>query len=176
MARKTETLEEGLERSANKRGLTGAERHRYIGGTLHNLGKSKPRRAGDSKKPRATRARTAAPARARTAAPARARTAAPAARKPYQKPTVTRAAAAAPKRAAYAAPTVRKRERLELTVKENKAAEAGKPYKVYSIYRGKDPYKGGGLFRTPAAARKEAKREMDAYNDIRGVHVRNKLT
>ncbi len=38
-----ESLEAGLNRSANKRGLTGKDRHRYIGGALHNLGKGRTR-------------------------------------------------------------------------------------------------------------------------------------
>ena len=39
MAKQKETLEEGLNRAANKKGLTGKARKRYIGGTLENLSK-----------------------------------------------------------------------------------------------------------------------------------------
>ncbi len=49
MAKAKESLEEGLDRSASKRHLTGAARHRYIGGALHNMGKSKPRSGGKGK-------------------------------------------------------------------------------------------------------------------------------
>jgi hypothetical protein len=39
MAKQKETLEEGLNREATKKGFTGKERQRYIGGTLSNLAK-----------------------------------------------------------------------------------------------------------------------------------------
>src|SRR5579859_4636643 len=67
MVKRSESLEEGLNRSADKRGLSGRERHRYIGGALQHLGKAKPRHKGDEKHPRAARAstprRATAPAR-----------------------------------------------------------------------------------------------------------------
>lgn len=39
MARRSETMKEGLNREADKKGLTGKERHRYIGGALTNMEK-----------------------------------------------------------------------------------------------------------------------------------------
>ena len=39
MPKRHETMKEGLEREANKKGLTGKERHRYIGGALTNMEK-----------------------------------------------------------------------------------------------------------------------------------------
>lgn len=39
MAKRKETLKEGLEREANKKGFTGKERGRYIGGALTNMEK-----------------------------------------------------------------------------------------------------------------------------------------
>lgn len=39
MPKRHETLKQGLEREADKKGFTGKERHRYIGGALTNMEK-----------------------------------------------------------------------------------------------------------------------------------------
>lgn len=55
MAKRKETLKEGLEREANKKGLTGKERTRYIGGALTNMakrGKIEVTRKAPPRKPR----------------------------------------------------------------------------------------------------------------------------
>lgn len=166
MAKASASLEEGLNRSADHRGLSGKERHRYIGGALHNMGKARTR--SGKREPAPTRAHTApvpAPARKehapsvkRGTAPAPGRTKLP--RKPGQ--TGFR-------------PKPKPRERLDLTVKANTAASKGKPYTVYSIYRGKELYKGGGQYRKASAARAEAKIEMDAHNHPHGIHSRGQL-
>lgn len=54
--KRKESLEEGLDKSANKRGFSGAKRHQYIGGALRNMQKkgqitlkkrqAKPKQAG----------------------------------------------------------------------------------------------------------------------------------
>ena len=106
MAKKsTETLEEGLNRSATKRGFTGADRHRYIGGALRNMGKAK--------------------------AP------------PHK--------------------TKKPREQIVLTARKNAEASKGKPYDVYSIYKGKELWS-NQHFRKLSAAKHEAKIEQDAHN------------
>lgn len=55
MPKRRETLKEGLEREANKKGLTGKERTRYIGGALTNMakrGKIEVTRKAPPRKPR----------------------------------------------------------------------------------------------------------------------------
>lgn len=150
MAKAKLSLEEGLDRSANKRHLTGKERHRYIGGALHNMGKSKPRSGGKSKP-------TPHKAASTTHKPA---------------PSVS-----APKKQAYSSPTLTKREHLSLVVRKNTDESKKKPYDVYSIYKSgsKTPYS-TQLFRKMSAAKAEAKIEMDAHNDVRGQHVRGRLS
>lgn len=59
MARKGESLEEGLDRSANKRGFSGSERHRYIGGAIRNMEK----RGEITAKKRPVKSTSPAPAR-----------------------------------------------------------------------------------------------------------------
>ena len=134
--KKEESLEEALNRSASKRHLTGRERHRYIGGTLHNLGKSKPRSGGKAK-----------PTRASTTTPRRA----PATR------TVTHKPAPPPK-------PKRPTQQIVLTARKNTEASKSKPYDVYSIYNGKELWNGGLHYRKLSTAKHEAKIEQDAYN------------
>ncbi len=76
-----ESLEAGLNRSANKRGLTGKDRHRYIGGALHNMGKGRTR-SGKREKVAAPAKKAHAPAAKVAAAPAK-----KAAPKPMPKPS-----------------------------------------------------------------------------------------
>lgn len=59
MAKAKQSLEEGLDRSAQRRGFTGKERHRYIGGAIRNMEK----RHEISVKKRAVRSSSPAPAR-----------------------------------------------------------------------------------------------------------------
>lgn len=152
MTKKSETLEEGLNRSADKRGLTGKEKHRYIGGALHNMGKGRTR---SGKREPVSRSHTAA-SRASTT----------------HKPVLVTPA----RKKAYSAPTLTKREHLSLGVREKK--NSGKHYPVYEIFdkKTKSAYKGGGEYRKKSAATAEAKHEMDAHNDIHGRHVRGTLT
>lgn len=135
MAKKGETLEEGLNKSANKRGFTGKERHRYIGGALHNMGKAKPRRKGDSKNPSARESSTTHHTAHKTVQ--------------HHKPEPVK-------------PT-RPKEQIVLTAKLNSVASKGKPYNVYSIYKGKELWS-KTTYRKLSTAKAEAKIEQDAHN------------
>lgn len=150
MAKAKLSLEEGLERSASKRHLTGKEKHRYIGGALHNLGKSKPRSGGKKSK---------GPSVPKTV------------NNQHTPPKLS-----APKKQAYSKPTLTKREHLSLVARKNTEESKNKPYDVYSIYKSgsKTPYS-NQLFRKMSAAKAEAKIEMDAHNDVRGQHVRGRF-
>lgn len=154
------SLEEGLEHSATKKGYSGAKRHQYIGGALRNMQK----KGEITLKPRAKR--TASSSRARSA---------PSSSSTTKKTT----APAAPTKKAYVSPSLTKREHLTLYVKVNKAASAKVPnsaYNLYSIYNKKTGAQyGTGTYRKKSAAEREAKVEMDAHNDIRGVHTRGRL-
>lgn len=143
MAKSSTTLEEGLNRSANKRGFTGKERHRYIGGALHNMGKAKTR-AG-KREPATHKPSTA-----------------PATRKPYVKPTITKTTT----KKAYQKPSMVKRVRISLVAKKNTEASKGKPYDVYSIYKSgeKTPYT-SQTFRKLSTAKHEAKIAQDEHNE-----------
>lgn len=156
------SLEEGLEHSARKKGLTGASRHRYIGGAIRNMQK----KGEITLKPRAKKA--ASSSRARSA---------PSSSSAGKKAPA--AAPAAPAKKAYVSPSLTKREHLTLYVKINKAASAKVPnsaYNLYSIYNKKTGAQyGTGTYRKKSAAEREAKIEMDAYNDVRGVHSRGRL-
>ena len=161
MAKAQASLEEGLNDSANKRGLSGTEKHRYIGGALHNMGKARTRSGKHEPVARTHTAQSSPEPRKAAPAPSR---------KQYE-PSVKRGTAPAPGRTAITRRPGRTgiqskpkpRERLTLTVKENTKASAGKPYKLYSIYKGKEQYS-PDLFRKPANARAEAKIATDAYN------------
>lgn len=133
------SLKAGLNRSANKRGLTGKERHRYIGGALHNMGKGRTR---SGKREAVSPHKTAV------------------------HPTVVKhAASPQPKKLAYSRPTVKKVEKLELVVKKNASASASKGFTVYSMYNAKTGAQHGtALARKRATVEGEAKREMHAHN------------
>ena len=140
MAKKSsETLEEGLNRSANKRGLSGKERHRYIGGALHNMGKSKPRSGGKSK---TTHKASTATSHTTT-----------------HKATTTHTSH---KPAAPVKP-VRPAEQIVLVARKNAEASKNKPYDVYSIYKGKELWS-SQHYRKLSVAKHEAKIEQDAHN------------
>jgi hypothetical protein len=149
-----ESLEEGLNRSATKRGMTGKERHRYIGGALHNMGKSKPRSGGKGKAHRAStvthRASTV------THTPTKPTTT----RQPYTKPTIKKT---------EAKPTPPK-EKVTLVVRKNASAStkgtATHPGKTrYSIYDSKTGKMwGSGTYGKSSVAGHEAKIEQDAHN------------
>lgn len=149
-----ETLEEGLDRSANKRGLTGKERHRYIGGALRNMAKrgaiTMRKRQG---KPVAS-ASAHTPARASSPAPA----------------------PATPKKAAYSAPTITKRERLELEVKQSKTHKGPDGSPRFEIFNKKTKQRyNSEVYRTRKAAQDEAKYAMERHNHPHGEHVRSGL-
>lgn len=152
------SLEEGLEQSATKKGYSGAKRHQYIGGALRNMQK----KGEITLKPRAKKATSSRPARAASSSH-----------------STTKKTPAAPAKKAYVSPSLTKREHLTLYVKENKAASAKVPnsaYKLYSLYNKKTGAQyGTGTYRKKSAAEREAKIEMDAHNDIRGVHTRGRL-
>ena len=139
MAKKTETLEEGLNRSASKRGLTGKERHRYIGGALHNMGKAKTR--SGKREPRPTH----------TKAPAR----------PAAAPTRTSG------KATYQRPAMTRRAHVSLAVRKNADASKARGQAVYSIYNTKTNalWNGGGSYRSASKAKNDAKIEQDAWNE-----------
>jgi hypothetical protein len=138
MAKAKQSLEEGLDSSANKRHLTGKERHRYIGGALHNMGKSKPRSGGKSHK--ASTPSVSAPRK-----------------QAYSAPTVTKKAAATTKKA-YQSPSITKSVHLNLVARKNTEASKNKNYDVYSIYKSgeKVPHT-TQTFRKMSAAKAEAK-------------------
>lgn len=168
----TKTLEEGLERSARKKGLSGKERQRYVGGAIRNMEKRgeftiKRRHAAPKTHHKIdTRGKTSV-----QPSPAR---------KPYAKPTITHKPAPAPKKT-YSKPTITKkapekpREKLELEVKKNNSLST--PTKtIYSIYNKKTGARHGSFASSKrTGAMQEAKFEMDAYNHPKGVHTRNKL-
>lgn len=158
MAKKTETLEEGLNRSANKRGFTGKERHRYIGGALHNMGKAKTR---SGKKEKVTTPRPAP--KASTPKVTAKKVSTVAAHKPAPKP--------APKPVIPEKP----REKLVLEVKKNAAASAARGVPMYSLYKSNGFQHGSYVTKKRAAAVQEAKIEMDSYNHPKGIHTRGKL-
>ncbi len=156
MAKAKASLEEGLNSSANKRGLTGKDRHRYIGGALHNMGKAKTR--SGKREPAPTKA-----VQHKAAAPA------------THKPTTTHHTASTPgklKSFTPSRPTPIRDTKLahaaahplELVARENKEAGAGKPYKVYSIYKkgGKTPHT-STLYRKTSTANAEIKILTDEY-------------
>lgn len=154
MAKGKQSLEEGLDHSANKRGFTGAKRHQYIGGAIRNMEK----RGALSVKPRAKKA---------TSAPAH---------KPAPKAHVAPSAKPAPKKAAYNAPTMVKREFLDLEVKVNKKASEGKPTARYSIYNKKTKAQySGAIYISRKGAVQAAKNAMDAHNHPKGVHTQNRF-
>ena len=137
MAKKSsETLEEGLNRSANKRGLSGKERHRYIGGALHNMGKAKTR---SGKKEPVHKASTS-----------------------HATSHKTTTSHTTHKPAAPVKP-VRPAEQIVLTAKKNTEASKSKPYDVYSIYKGKELWS-NQHYRKLSVAKHEAKIEQDAHN------------
>jgi cell division septation protein DedD len=116
------TLVQGLEREAEKKGLTGAEKHRYIGGAIRNM--EKRGEITIHRKPAAPKP-VKASHKAHTPTPVRKPAPAPApAKKPYSKPTVTktvsRPAPAPTKKVAYTPPAVTRREPLELIVKRRR--------------------------------------------------------
>jgi hypothetical protein len=148
------SLEEGLNHSANKRGFTGKERHRYIGGALHNMGKSKPRSGGKGKAPKPHRASTAAHTSTKPTT----------IKKTYTRPTITKKTVAAPAKA------VPPKDKVALVVRQNKSAStkgtATHPGKTrYSIYNSKtNEMWGSGTYGKSSIANHEAKIEQDAYN------------
>jgi hypothetical protein len=156
MAKAKASLEEGLNRSADRRGFSGKQRHRYIGGALHNMGKSKPRSGGTSggHSKRPTRLAAHTPTVVRKPAP------------PAPKPAAKKA---------YAKPGVVKREKLDLVVRKNVEAST-KLYDAYSIYR-----RGGGqysssVYRKKGIAEKAKNDTMHAHNHPLGEHHRGTLT
>lgn len=143
MAKAQKSLEEGLNRSANKRGLTGKERHRYIGGALHNMGKAKTR---DGKRE-----------------PVKHTASAPAAHKPAPTP-------AAPTKKAYSPPKLTARPHIHLVGKRNVEASKKHGYNLYSIYHKDGRLYSDSLYRTLDKAKAQANLERTAHNDPRGLH------
>ena len=139
-----ETLEEGLSRSARKKGLRGKEERRYVGGAIRNM---------EKKGEFTIRRKPAAPKAARPST--RAQHAAPA-----RRAAAHAAPPAAPARAkkAYERPTMTKRERVELVVKKK-----GDHYAIYNSKSGAAWNE--SKFRKLAAAKAEAKIEQDAHNE-----------
>ncbi len=139
MAKKSsETLEEGLERSARKKGYTGKERQRYVGGAIRNMEK---RGAIGTIKPSTSRImHHSATHTVRTAAK-----------------HVEPRKAPAPARKAYSSPTITKRAHVTL--------EAKKRQDHYVIVNAKTGETwNSSRFKKLASARNEAKIEQDAYN------------
>lgn len=164
MARAKQSLEEGLDRSANKRGFSGKSRHRYIGGAIRNMEK----RGEITVKKRAAKSRAGgAPARVhhKVSAPAP---------KTHKSPASTPARGSVP--VAHRPAPAKPRTTLTLEVKVNKAASEKVPYhkyKIYSIYdKTTGKQHGNGTFRSAGKARDEAKIEMDAHNHPKGEHTR----
>jgi hypothetical protein len=167
MAKAQASLEEGLNNSANKRGLSGAERHRYIGGALHNMGKARTR-SGKREPITHHKAEAAKPApKPKTVTRSREV-------KRGNTPEPGRKKIATPQRYRFKKPAPKPRERLELSVKVNKEASEkvpNKAYSIYSIYKGKERYN-GATFRSMAKAKQEAKIIMDAHNHPQGEYKR----
>lgn len=172
MAATKRTLEEGLDNSANKKGLTGKERHRYIGGAIRNMEKrgefTIKRKPAKPKPPKASR--TVHKADTRGKGKVQPSTA--------HKPTV---AAPKPTKQAYSKPTVTKkepekpREKLELEVKKNTSRSTATK-SVYSIYNKKTGALHGSFASTKRqAVALEAQNEMYAYNHPKGIHTRNRF-
>lgn len=173
MAATKRTLEEGLDNSANKKGLTGAARHRYIGGAIRNMEKrgefTIKRKPAKPKPPKATRTARKPTSHKTTSSPRKAPVVAP-------KPTIAK-----PVRQPYTAPAITKkepekpREKLELEVKKNTSLST-KTKTVYSIYNKKTGARHGSFAsQKRAAAMTEAQMEMNAYNHPKGVHTRNRF-
>lgn len=157
MAKKhEETLEQGLNRSAEKKGLTGAERHRYIGGALRNMGKAKNR-------PKSTVAKVYK---------AKSTTSKPAKKQAYEKPTLTKV----PKKHSYEKPTMKKHEHIKLVARKNTEVSKARGKIIYSVYKegNKTPHT-EGLFSKKGAADTEAKIEQDMHNYPFGELKRGRL-
>ena len=173
MAKAKASLEEGLNNSANKRGFTGKERHRYIGGALYNMGKAKTR-SGKREGPKPTAHKAEAPKPApKPREVTRSREV-----KRGMKPEPGRTKIKTPKRYRMPRSTPKPRERLELTVKVNKKASDAVPnkaYLLYGVYNVKTGAQVGGNYRKRAAALAEAKIAMDAHNHPKGKHGRGML-
>ena len=131
----SETLEEGLDRSARKKGYTGKERQRYVGGAIRNMekrGAIKPRTSSVMHHSATHTVRTAAKRV-----------------EPHKAP--------APAKKAYSSPTMTRREHVTLTVKKR-----GDHYVIVNAKTGASW--NSSLFRKASTAKAEAKIEQDAYN------------
>ena len=137
-----ETLEEGLSRSARKKGLHGKEERRYMGGAIRNMEKK-----GEFK----IKHKPAAPKPARSATRA-VRTAAK-----HTEPHKSAPAPTTAKKKAYSAPTMTRMEHVSLVVKKRGDHHVIVNAKSGAVWN-------NSLFRKAAAAKAEAKIEQDAYN------------
>jgi hypothetical protein len=145
------SLKAGLDRSANKKGLTGKARHRYIGGAIHNMGlrgkitiKARPKKPTTYKQHSLMRG----------------------GHKPVTKTTLAHVPPQRPVDKHDKRPAIqitRTHQPLHLVVKKNGPASNQKGYPIFSVY---NKTTGGlhssGTYPKRSSADKEAKIAMDA--------------
>lgn len=159
MAKAKQSLEEGLDRSANKKGFKGKKRQQYIGGAIRNMEKR-----GEftiKRKPAAPRQRGLFDKKPAPKPPKP---------KPPRKPPKPK-----PEPVRRETPVRVPKDKIKLIAKKNEAASLRYGYNVYSVYYAG---KGGKQFsssthRSPDAAKKEALLAMDAHNHPKGVHTQS---
>lgn len=156
MATKGGTLEEGLDRSANKRGFTGKERHRYIGGALYNMGKAKTRNGHSigSGKPKAPKKVTYKQHSLMRGG-----------HKPVKKTTLAHVPPQKPVDKHDKRPAIvitKSHQPLQLYAKKN-TAESKPGHTIYSVYnRTTKTLHSGGKYTKMSSATQEARIAMDA--------------
>lgn len=146
MAKAKASLKEGLDKSANKKGFTGAARHRYIGGAIRNMEK-----------------RGTITAKKRVAASAH---------KPTPRP-VHRAPEPPPKPRVKLVLVVKVNKEATAKVAAREAKFNRKGYPIYSVYDANGKMHGSGTYSKKKSAEQEANSAMFAHNHPKGEHTRN---
>lgn len=150
MAKAKQSLEEGLDHSANKRGFTGKERHRYIGGAIRNM--EKRGKLAIKKKPKKVTYKQNSLLRGSHKPVAKK----PIAHVPPQKPVNKR----------DKTPPIqitRHHQPLQLVAKKNGPASKAKGYNVYSVYDKRNgTLHSASTYTKMSSANHEAKIAMDA--------------
>lgn len=150
MAKAKQSLEEGLDRSANKHGFTGKERHRYIGGAIRNL--EKRGKISVKHKPKKVTYKQNSLLRGGSKTVAKK----PLAHVPAQKPRDK-------KDKTPAIQITRHHQPLSLVAKKNGPASKSKGYAVYSVYnKSTGTLHSAGTYTKMSSANHEARIAMDA--------------